>query len=103
VSYYALFKWWLPLSQHPDCLRDSTSFNPLSAELGTLTGGLGCFPLDNEAYPPLSDSRGTADWYSEFDNDWYPGKGPQIISALPPTASLHEASPQAISERTSYH
>ena len=26
VSYYALFKWWLLLSQHPGCLRDSTSF-----------------------------------------------------------------------------
>ena len=30
VSYYALFKWWLPLSQHPGCLRDFTSFIPLS-------------------------------------------------------------------------
>ena len=26
VSYYALFKWWLLLSQHPGCLRNSTSF-----------------------------------------------------------------------------
>ena len=25
VSYYALFKWWLLLSQHPGCLGDSTS------------------------------------------------------------------------------
>ncbi len=25
VSCYALFKWWLPLSQHPSCLCDSTS------------------------------------------------------------------------------
>jgi|FLTN01.1.fsa_nt_gi hypothetical protein len=31
VSYYALFKWWLPLSQHPGCLRSSTSLNPLSS------------------------------------------------------------------------
>ena len=30
VSYYALFKWWLPLSQHPGCLSNSTSFIPLS-------------------------------------------------------------------------
>ena len=29
------------------------------SELGTLAGGLGFFPLDNEAYPPLSDSCGT--------------------------------------------
>ena len=27
VSYYALFKWWLLLSQHPGCLCDRTSFN----------------------------------------------------------------------------
>ena len=27
VSYYALFKWWLPLSQHPHCLCKSTSFS----------------------------------------------------------------------------
>lgn len=26
VSYYALFKWWLLLSQHPGCLCSSTSF-----------------------------------------------------------------------------
>src|SRR5690606_7390059 len=26
VSYYALFKWWLLLSQHPGCLCNSTSF-----------------------------------------------------------------------------
>lgn len=26
--------------------------------LGTLADDLGCFPLDNEAYPSLTDSRG---------------------------------------------
>ena len=55
-------------------------------KFGTLTGDLGCLPLDYEAYPPQSDSYGTAMWYSEFDNCWYPGKGPRIISALPPHA-----------------
>ena len=25
VSFYALFKWWLLLSQHPGCLRNKTS------------------------------------------------------------------------------
>src|SRR5690606_6585487 len=30
---------------------------PLSRNLGTLAGGLGCSPLDSGAYPPLSDSR----------------------------------------------
>ncbi len=56
VSYYALFKWWLLLSQHPRCLRKKTS---LSTEhgLGTLADGLGCFPFDHEGYPSQSDSR----------------------------------------------
>ena len=27
VSYYALFKWWLLLSQHPGCLGNPTSFS----------------------------------------------------------------------------
>ena len=27
VSYYALFKWWLLLSQHPGCLGSPTSFS----------------------------------------------------------------------------
>ena len=26
VSYYALFEWWLLLSQHPGCLRAATPF-----------------------------------------------------------------------------
>src|SRR5690625_7667845 len=47
VSYYALFKWWLLLSQHPGCLSTPHPF-PLNVYLGTLTGGLGCFPFDDE-------------------------------------------------------
>ncbi len=30
-------------------------------DLGALVGGLGCFPLDNGAYPPLSHSRVLSD------------------------------------------
>ena len=78
VSYYALFKSWLFMQLH---ILLSTKL-----KFGTLTGDLGCLPLDYEAYPPQSDSYGTAMWYSEFDNCWYPGKGPRIISALPPHA-----------------
>ena len=58
VSYYALFKWWLLLSQHPGCLSTNTSFVTQSGS-GTLAGGLGCFPLDHGAYPPRSDSQDT--------------------------------------------
>ncbi len=56
VSYYALFKWWLLLSQHPSCLSNSTSFTT-EHDFGTLAADLGCFPLGNEAYPTLPDSR----------------------------------------------
>ena len=48
VSCYALFKWWLPLSQHPGCLRNPTSL-VTERGLGALSGGLGCFPLDRGA------------------------------------------------------
>ena len=55
VSYYALFKWWLPLSQHPSCLCNLTSFSTEHV-FGALTGDLGCFPFHYEAYPPQCDS-----------------------------------------------
>ena len=45
---------------------------PLSLRLGTLTGGLGCFPLDQQAYPRWSDSRDKVPGYSELDWVWYP-------------------------------
>ncbi len=53
MSYYALFQGWLLLGKPPSCLCNPTSFS-LSDDLGTLAGGLGCFPLDDEAYPPPS-------------------------------------------------
>ena len=56
VSCYALFKWWLLLSQHPGCHRNSTSL-VTKYIFGTLADGLGCFPLDREAYPSRTDSR----------------------------------------------
>jgi len=43
VSYYALFKRWLLLSQLPGCLNNLTSF-ATQVILGTLDGGLGSFP-----------------------------------------------------------
>ncbi len=44
VSCYAFFKGWLLLSQPPSCLNNFTSL-PTKQRLGTLSGGLGCFPL----------------------------------------------------------
>ena len=50
MSYYALFKGWLLLSQPPTCLRQRTSFS-LSIDFGTLICDLGCFPCVHEASP----------------------------------------------------
>ena len=58
VSYYALFKWWLLLSQHPGCHGRETS-SRTERGLGTLADGLGCFRLDREDYPSRTHSRGT--------------------------------------------
>ena len=58
VSCYALFKWWLLLSQHPGCLSKLTSL-VTEYYLGTLDDGQGCFPLDRAAYPTRTDCRGT--------------------------------------------
>ena len=56
VSCYALFKWWLLLSQHPGCLSNFTSL-VTEHVLGALADGLGCFPLVPEAYPSGTVSR----------------------------------------------
>ena len=56
VSYYALFKWWLLLSQHPGCLSRETS-SRTKLDFGTLAGDQGCFPFDREYYPSRTHSR----------------------------------------------
>ena len=56
VSYYALFKWWLLLSQHPRCHRTRTSLRTQHG-FGTLADDPGCSPFDHEAYPPQSYSQ----------------------------------------------
>ena len=56
VSYYALFKWWLLLSQHPGCHRRITSYRT-KLYFGTLTDDQGCFPFDREDYPSRTHSR----------------------------------------------
>src|SRR5882724_9545376 len=56
VSYYALFKWWLLLSQHPGCLRTITSYRT-KLNFGTLAGDQGCFHFDDEHYSSPTHSR----------------------------------------------
>ena len=84
VSYYALLKWWLLLSQHPGCRGSPTSFRT-EHDWGTLAGGLGCSPLDDGAYPPPSSCPG---WYTGIRSLVRAGSrvGPRPDSvALPPT------------------
>jgi hypothetical protein len=86
VSYYALFKWWLLLSQHPGCPRGSTSFRT-ERDFGALAGGLGCSPLDDEAYPPPSSCPA---WYTGIRSLVRKGSrvGPLSDSvALPPVST----------------
>ena len=56
VSCYALFKWWLLLSQHPGCHGNPTTLLT-ETRSGALAGGLGCFPFDHGDYPPQSYSH----------------------------------------------
>src|SRR5699024_10208129 len=70
--------------------------------LGTLTGGLGCFPLDNEPYHPLSDSQDEVIGIRSLTELGNPIKAPSSISALPPKLLYLEASPKHISDRTNY-
>ena len=57
VSCYALFKWWLLLSQHPGCRSILTSFRTKRG-FGTLTGGLDFSPFDLGYCHSKSFSRG---------------------------------------------
>src|ERR1700739_1001238 len=99
VSCYALFKWWLLLSQHPGCHRDPTSFRTERA-LGTLAGGLGCSPLDDGAYPPPSSSRGSVQRNSTFGSQGKPVRPPSRFSRSTPVGNARDVNPKVISERT---
>ena len=45
VSYYALFKWWLLLSQHPGCLRNLHFLGLHLAIIRDLSRRSGLFPF----------------------------------------------------------
>ena len=101
VSYYALFKWWLLLSQHPGCLRTITSFRT-KLDFGTLAGDLGCFPLDREDYPSRTHSRDSHCGIRSLIEACR-RVAPRLLSvALPPQSSCLEAAPKGISMRTRY-
>ena len=70
--------------------------------LGTLAAGLACLPLAREAYPSRTDSRVTLEGIRSLIEF-----GTRVWALVHPVlyllGSAHEASPQAISGRTSYH
>ncbi len=70
--------------------------------MGTLAGGLGCFPLDDGSYHSPSDSQTSVAGIRSLSELGNPGWAPHPNSALPPGQKWLEASPKAISERTSY-
>ena len=72
------------------------------SRLGTLAADLACLPLAREAYPSRTDSRVTLYGIRsliEFDTRVWALVHPVLYLHK----SAHEASPQAISGRTSYH
>ena len=70
--------------------------------LGTLAASLACLPLADEAYPSPTDSRVTLPGIRSLIEF-----GTRVWALVHPVlyllGSAHEASPQAISGRTSYH
>ena len=101
VSYYALFKWWLLLSQHPGCLSTITSYRT-KLNFGTLTDGLGCFPFDREDYPSRTHSRDKPLGIRSLVGACR-RVAPRLLSvALPLGSSCPDAAPKGISKRTRY-
>ncbi len=100
VSCYALFKWWLLLSQHPGCLRTVTSLTT-EYNLGTLADGLGCFPFDYEDCPPQSESRDTTTGIRSLIGFGTPVRA-LAHSVLYPRMLITEPIPIYISGSTSY-
>ncbi len=52
VRYYAIFKWWLPLSQHPGCHRAPTSLQSTKRAIGGLGRRSGLFPFRPRSLSP---------------------------------------------------
>ena len=52
VSCYAIFKWWLPLSQHPGCHGTPTSLQSTQRTIGGLGRRSGLFPFRRRSLSP---------------------------------------------------
>ncbi len=100
MSYYALFKGWLLLSQPPGCLGDRTSFNtePVLRDLSWWSGLFPSRPWSLSPTVSLPRHR----WNGIRSLIGFGRLTPPSPSrALPPSLPL-EAAPQCISGRTSY-
>ena len=71
--------------------------------LGALTDGLGCCPLDDEAYPSPSECRSNGTEGIRSLIGFGSLVGPLSHSVLYLLEYWPDTRPQAISERTSYH
>ena len=70
--------------------------------MGALSGGLGCFPFEHGAYPPRSDCRERSLRGIRSSIAFSTARrGHHAFGALPPGGD-RDASPKAISRRTSY-
>jgi hypothetical protein len=85
VSCYALFKWWLLLSQHPGCHSNPTSLVTKHG-FGTLADDQGCFPLVPGAYPPGTDSRDNRTGIRSLVQQGSPERPPNRFSISTPGA-----------------
>jgi hypothetical protein len=74
---------------------------PLSQSLGTLVDGLGCSPLDDEAYPPPSHSQGPRIGIRSLVG-FGSAPAPLAHPVLYHRYATSGAAPQCISGRTSY-
>src|SRR5579884_3458127 len=102
VSCDTLFGGWL-LRTHLLVVfaTPHPSTRTLGPDFGALAGGLGCFPLDDGAYPPPSHSRSLGPGLRSLDGfgaRWHP----YTFQCLYPQVRTSEAVRLCISGRTSY-
>ena len=100
MSYYALFEGWLLLSQPPGCLNTPTSF-PTKSALQDLSRGSGLFPSRPRNSSPVVRLPGWTLWAFRV---WLSSVTVRPLAHpvlyLPKVSP--DASPKAISGRTSY-
>jgi hypothetical protein len=108
VSSYALFQWWLLLSQHPGCRGRRTSF-PTEHALRDLSRRSGLFPSRRRSLAPAVSlpRRGRpafAVWLGVVSSRPRTQPAPYLRPPLVPGTcpGTREAAPLCISGRTSY-